>query len=455
MSKKVLNYAGKRPMLLALTIMATLTLGLLFSGWLTPTTGRAQGGPNPPPNQENTNCPPVWGAWQADPNNLPTISITFAAPGDQCVEIKAGSTSGSMSVSAGSPTNTAGGKFQVDTSGCGNANNTGTLAITPGTTTWTASGCGATPSSGTTETATFSVNASGSCTVTFTAHGITSDPSGTYDSSAASQTFNVNVGNENLIISRISQYDWPTDWATQLANLAGSRIALSPSVAGIKISGNDIISHIGFCCNNNSASADYEVKTVNSMVQDLQCSAGTTSLGDLANTFLNQALDAAGVNVPGFANAITSWCGTAGGFSLANVKASCTGNFRTISSYSDSCQCSGTSSAWFGTDSVLCNATIGTLPIPASVIQKFSNQQNFSINIVVLSASINYSKHGSSMNIGSGTTGQNSITTIQSSDVHTYIQVGSFRRSYYAIGSPFNDTSTQQTTYCNGRFFPN
>ena len=55
MSKKVLNYAGKRPMLLALTIMATLTLGLLFSGWLTPTTGRAQGGPNPPPNQENTN----------------------------------------------------------------------------------------------------------------------------------------------------------------------------------------------------------------------------------------------------------------------------------------------------------------------------------------------------------------------------------------------------------------
>ena len=57
MSKKVLNYAGKRPMLLAL-IMSTLTLGLLFSGWLTPPAAKAQaGGGNPPPNNENTNCP--------------------------------------------------------------------------------------------------------------------------------------------------------------------------------------------------------------------------------------------------------------------------------------------------------------------------------------------------------------------------------------------------------------
>jgi len=40
-------------MLLAL-IMATLTLGLLFSGWLTPTPGKAQQDPpNPTPNQEN------------------------------------------------------------------------------------------------------------------------------------------------------------------------------------------------------------------------------------------------------------------------------------------------------------------------------------------------------------------------------------------------------------------
>jgi hypothetical protein len=58
MSKKVLNYAGKRPMLLAILVMATFTLGLLFSGWFTPTAVRAQtGGGNPTPNVE-TNCGP-------------------------------------------------------------------------------------------------------------------------------------------------------------------------------------------------------------------------------------------------------------------------------------------------------------------------------------------------------------------------------------------------------------
>jgi len=47
-------------MLLALIVMATLTLGLLFSGWLTPTPGKAQPNQsNPQPNQEttDTNCP--------------------------------------------------------------------------------------------------------------------------------------------------------------------------------------------------------------------------------------------------------------------------------------------------------------------------------------------------------------------------------------------------------------
>ena len=68
MSKKVLNYAGKRPMLLAL-IMATLTLGLLFSGWLTPTPSKAEGtgGGDPPTRNENTNnCPNYV-------TNLPTV----------------------------------------------------------------------------------------------------------------------------------------------------------------------------------------------------------------------------------------------------------------------------------------------------------------------------------------------------------------------------------------------
>jgi len=60
MSKKVLKLAGKRPMLLAAIIMATFTLGLLFSGWLTPSHLRASGAtysdPTSPPNNENTNC---------------------------------------------------------------------------------------------------------------------------------------------------------------------------------------------------------------------------------------------------------------------------------------------------------------------------------------------------------------------------------------------------------------
>jgi len=45
-------------MLLALIVMATITLGLLFSGWLTPTPGRAQqGGGGGGSSNENTNCP--------------------------------------------------------------------------------------------------------------------------------------------------------------------------------------------------------------------------------------------------------------------------------------------------------------------------------------------------------------------------------------------------------------
>jgi len=54
MSEKVLKLAGKRPMLLAIIVMATFTLGLLFSGWLTPTRGNAQQNPpDPTPTQEN------------------------------------------------------------------------------------------------------------------------------------------------------------------------------------------------------------------------------------------------------------------------------------------------------------------------------------------------------------------------------------------------------------------
>jgi len=57
MSKKVLKLAGRRPMLLALIVMATLALGIVFSGWLTPTRLKAQqGGGNGGSNDESTDC---------------------------------------------------------------------------------------------------------------------------------------------------------------------------------------------------------------------------------------------------------------------------------------------------------------------------------------------------------------------------------------------------------------
>ena len=57
MSKKALKLAGRRPMLLALIVMATLVLGIVFSGWLTPTRVKAQqGGGNGGSNDESTDC---------------------------------------------------------------------------------------------------------------------------------------------------------------------------------------------------------------------------------------------------------------------------------------------------------------------------------------------------------------------------------------------------------------
>jgi hypothetical protein len=82
MSKKVLNYAGKRPMLLAFLVMATLTLGLLFSGWLTPTPGKAQNGSqNPQPNAENCDNPTTTTNCAASAQLvLKNVTISPAAP---------------------------------------------------------------------------------------------------------------------------------------------------------------------------------------------------------------------------------------------------------------------------------------------------------------------------------------------------------------------------------------
>jgi hypothetical protein len=56
MSEKVLKIAGRRPMLLALIIMATIATGMLFSGWLAPAPVRAQPGQ---PDPDRVSKPPT------------------------------------------------------------------------------------------------------------------------------------------------------------------------------------------------------------------------------------------------------------------------------------------------------------------------------------------------------------------------------------------------------------
>ena len=70
-------------MLLAILVMATLTLGLLFSGWLTPTPSQAQGagGGDPPTHQENTNCDnPTSSQWCAASAQLVLSNVVINPP---------------------------------------------------------------------------------------------------------------------------------------------------------------------------------------------------------------------------------------------------------------------------------------------------------------------------------------------------------------------------------------
>lgn len=129
---------------------------------------------------------PVWGAWTVA--TAPAISIAFADPGDQCVQIPAGSTSGDVSVSAAQPIITPGTKKRSDNNNGCQPDQTAPLNIDSVSTTWTASGCGITPISGDGTTAKFKVNVVGQYTVAFTAHGTTTDPSGSPDSSATTAT---------------------------------------------------------------------------------------------------------------------------------------------------------------------------------------------------------------------------------------------------------------------------
>jgi hypothetical protein len=138
MSKKVLKLAGKRPMLLAIIVMATFTLGLLFSGWLTPTPGRAQ--PDPTPNVETTNCV----ALPNTTNCVSEASVTLSNVPPAIVCLGSG-------VGAGTGVITNLGEAIVTTTYT-NEGNSGSAACPPDyitnttpaliTNWWTASGCG-------------------------------------------------------------------------------------------------------------------------------------------------------------------------------------------------------------------------------------------------------------------------------------------------------------------------
>jgi hypothetical protein len=92
MTRKALTLAGRHLVLLAI-LMVTAIFGLLFSGWLTPATGRAQtGADNPLSGNENTNCcpgcetGPRYGSWQVD--SCPKVTNSWGVnPSSFCGEV--------------------------------------------------------------------------------------------------------------------------------------------------------------------------------------------------------------------------------------------------------------------------------------------------------------------------------------------------------------------------------
>jgi hypothetical protein len=176
MSKKVLKLAGRQPMLLALIVMATFTLGLLFSGWLTPTPGKAQPSqPNPPPNVEgvNTSC-------------LSDGYVTLDAPTNSPL-VAAGS---AISLSAGAEVVPA--EVLIVTTYSDGSITTGVSEPAPTyAVAWTVSGVGAKPDHGTGLTATFTPTNSGCGIVSFSCIYTNQTPCGGSGPAGATGTFSV------------------------------------------------------------------------------------------------------------------------------------------------------------------------------------------------------------------------------------------------------------------------
>ena len=172
-------------MLLAILVMATLTLGLLFSGWLTPTPSKAQPSQNnPQPSQENTNCVVT----SVDTNCVSGGSVTLVAPTHAPV-VCIGDT---VSISADFQTVT--GQVQTIThyDQCPDDVVDSTAVPSFGVT-WTMSGVTADVTSGTGLTASFTPTSCGNGTVSFNLAYTNSSPCSGTGSSSTSGGFSVDA----------------------------------------------------------------------------------------------------------------------------------------------------------------------------------------------------------------------------------------------------------------------
>jgi hypothetical protein len=166
MSEKVLKLARRRPMLLALIVMATITIGLLFSGWLTPAPTKAQPNqPDPTPNAETTNC--VTSSVTTNCTEA-TVTLSNVPPVTVCI---------GSSVSVSTLALATNGVQIIDTGyiNAGNSGNdkcpdtyqTNTPAPSLLTNWWTASGCGVNTNGPSLSTSSLTPTNSRQITVTF------------------------------------------------------------------------------------------------------------------------------------------------------------------------------------------------------------------------------------------------------------------------------------------------
>ena len=123
-------------MLLVIIVMATLTLGLLFSGWFTPTPGRAQsGGGDPSPSNVNTNCVATTSVWSGNcPSNVTSGSVSPTSI-NQC-GVTAPTRPTNIVVPVYSPTNIFTQIISYDTTNCTPDTNTENITYSVGGVQW-------------------------------------------------------------------------------------------------------------------------------------------------------------------------------------------------------------------------------------------------------------------------------------------------------------------------------